>query len=162
MLVRTKFVLSPSPSPLFLILQLLSPPPLLPPPPPPLGTDSYSPVSASSYCLSYKWNVCMTVTFLMLLSSVCCVPAERGLGTVSPKQHPVKRSRDELRALWKKAINQQLLLIRMEKENARLRGTCFSLVFVIVRLVSITSLQMSGYTPMIPGQSMLSVMITFL
>ena len=81
---------------------------------------------------------------------------------MSPKQHPVKRSRDELRALWKKAINQQLLLIRMEKENARLRGTCFSVAFVIVLVVSITSLQMSGYTPMIPGQSMLSVMITFL
>lgn len=33
-----------------------------------------------------------------------------------------KRSREELRELWKKAINQQLILIRMEKENARLRG----------------------------------------
>ncbi|OXU18060.1 hypothetical protein TSAR_005564, partial [Trichomalopsis sarcophagae] len=32
-----------------------------------------------------------------------------------------KRSREELRELWKKAINQQLILIRMEKENARLR-----------------------------------------
>jgi TBC1 domain-containing protein 4 len=35
----------------------------------------------------------------------------------------IKRTKDELRALWKKAINQQLILIRMEKENARLRGT---------------------------------------
>ncbi|CAB0029485.1 unnamed protein product [Trichogramma brassicae] len=34
---------------------------------------------------------------------------------------PAKRSREELRAMWKKAINQQLILIRMEKENARLR-----------------------------------------
>ena len=33
-----------------------------------------------------------------------------------------KRSKEELRALWKKAINQQVILIRMEKENARLRG----------------------------------------
>ncbi|XP_058793503.1 TBC1 domain family member 1 isoform X2 [Phymastichus coffea] len=33
----------------------------------------------------------------------------------------VKRSKEELRDLWKKAINQQLILIRMEKENARLR-----------------------------------------
>lgn len=33
-----------------------------------------------------------------------------------------KRTKEELRELWKKAINQQLLLIRMEKENARLRG----------------------------------------
>ncbi|XP_063219531.1 TBC1 domain family member 1 isoform X2 [Bacillus rossius redtenbacheri] len=32
-----------------------------------------------------------------------------------------KREASELRALWRKAINQQLLLIRMEKENTRLR-----------------------------------------
>lgn len=32
------------------------------------------------------------------------------------------RSKQELRDLWKKAINQQLILIRMEKENAKLRG----------------------------------------
>ncbi len=29
------------------------------------------------------------------------------------------------RALWKKAIHQQILLIRMEKENQRLEGKCF-------------------------------------
>lgn len=29
----------------------------------------------------------------------------------------------DLRALWKKAINQQVLLIRMEKENAKLKGS---------------------------------------
>jgi hypothetical protein len=63
----------------------------------------------------------------MLVFSVCYVLAERGLGEVTPKQHPVKRDREELRALWKKAINQQLLLIRMEKENARLRGVCHRL-----------------------------------
>ncbi|KAK2579515.1 hypothetical protein KPH14_010819 [Odynerus spinipes] len=34
---------------------------------------------------------------------------------------PVRRTRQELRDLWKKAINQQLILIRMEKENARLK-----------------------------------------
>ncbi|XP_057334117.1 TBC1 domain family member 1 isoform X1 [Microplitis mediator] len=33
----------------------------------------------------------------------------------------VKRTREELRELWKKAINQQVILIRMEKENTRLR-----------------------------------------
>jgi hypothetical protein len=87
----------------------------------------------------------------MLLSSLCCVPTERGLVTVSPKQHPAKRSKDELRALWKKAINQQLLLIRMEKENATLRGTCFSLDHAIVHGVSSTLLQTSGYNPTIPG-----------
>ncbi|KAF7988366.1 hypothetical protein HCN44_000939 [Aphidius gifuensis] len=32
-----------------------------------------------------------------------------------------KRTRDELRELWKNAINQQVILIRMEKENTRLR-----------------------------------------
>ncbi|GAB1868963.1 TBC1 domain family member 1 [Camponotus japonicus] len=31
------------------------------------------------------------------------------------------RTKQELRDLWKKAINQQLILIRMEKENAKLR-----------------------------------------
>lgn len=35
---------------------------------------------------------------------------------------PIRRTKQELRDLWKKAINQQLILIRMEKENARLRG----------------------------------------
>ncbi|CAL1684382.1 unnamed protein product [Lasius platythorax] len=35
---------------------------------------------------------------------------------------PIKRkTKQELRDLWKKAINQQLILIRMEKENAKLR-----------------------------------------
>lgn len=33
-----------------------------------------------------------------------------------------RRTKQELRDLWKKAINQQLILIRMEKENAKLRG----------------------------------------
>ncbi|KAJ8688445.1 hypothetical protein QAD02_024240 [Eretmocerus hayati] len=32
-----------------------------------------------------------------------------------------KKTKEELRELWKKAINQQLILIRMEKENAKLR-----------------------------------------
>lgn len=32
-----------------------------------------------------------------------------------------KRTRDELRELWRNAINQQVILIRMEKENTRLR-----------------------------------------
>lgn len=36
----------------------------------------------------------------------------------------VKKKLDatDLRALWKKAINQQVLLIRMEKENEKLKG----------------------------------------
>lgn len=35
------------------------------------------------------------------------------------------RDKAELRSLWKKAINQQILLIRMEKENAKLYGNPF-------------------------------------
>lgn len=40
----------------------------------------------------------------------------------------MSRTRDkaELRLLWKKAINQQIILIRMEKENAKLYGKNFS------------------------------------
>ena len=34
-----------------------------------------------------------------------------------------KRSAKELRALWRKAIMEQILLIRMEKENNSLQGT---------------------------------------
>lgn len=41
----------------------------------------------------------------------------------TPQVPPKRRTKQELRDLWKKAINQQLILIRMEKENARLRGT---------------------------------------
>ncbi|XP_033323299.1 PTB_TBC1D1_like and TBC domain-containing protein plx isoform X1 [Megalopta genalis] len=39
----------------------------------------------------------------------------------SPQTPAKRRTKQELRDLWKKAINQQLILIRMEKENARLR-----------------------------------------
>ncbi|OAD60133.1 TBC1 domain family member 1 [Eufriesea mexicana] len=39
----------------------------------------------------------------------------------TPQAAPKRRTKQELRDLWKKAINQQLILIRMEKENARLR-----------------------------------------
>jgi len=42
------------------------------------------------------------------------------------------RTKQELRDLWKKAINQQLILIRMEKENAKLRGKIF---FYILKYV---------------------------
>ncbi|XP_026825677.1 TBC1 domain family member 1 isoform X2 [Ooceraea biroi] len=46
------------------------------------------------------------------------------VGVMKNLETPVKRERrtkQELRDLWKKAINQQLILIRMEKENAKLR-----------------------------------------
>ena len=39
-----------------------------------------------------------------------------------PENGTVKKSREELRELWRKAIMEQLLLIRMEKENSKLRG----------------------------------------
>ncbi|XP_076473410.1 PTB_TBC1D1_like and TBC domain-containing protein plx isoform X1 [Bombus vancouverensis nearcticus] len=39
----------------------------------------------------------------------------------SPQATATRRTKQELRDLWKKAINQQVILIRMEKENARLR-----------------------------------------
>ena len=42
-----------------------------------------------------------------------------GLDTENVKK---KLDADDLKALWKKAINQQVLLIRMEKENAKLKG----------------------------------------
>lgn len=44
------------------------------------------------------------------------------IGIKVPQTPPIRRTKQELRDLWKKAINQQLILIRMEKENARLRG----------------------------------------
>ncbi|CAG2056011.1 unnamed protein product [Timema podura] len=40
----------------------------------------------------------------------------------SPNMEPTKREKSELRALWRKAINQQVLLIRMEKQNAILKA----------------------------------------
>ena len=35
---------------------------------------------------------------------------------------PVKLSQQELRDLWKKAVLEVLLLIKMERENKKLRG----------------------------------------
>lgn len=34
-----------------------------------------------------------------------------------------KRTKEELRQLWKMAIDQTILLVRMEKENVKLKGT---------------------------------------
>ncbi|XP_056321410.1 TBC1 domain family member 4 isoform X3 [Danio aesculapii] len=47
-------------------------------------------------------------------------------GPQSPEQTSAgqKRSPADYRALWKKAIHQQILLIRMEKENQRLEASC--------------------------------------
>ncbi|XP_049824909.1 TBC1 domain family member 1 isoform X2 [Aethina tumida] len=38
------------------------------------------------------------------------------------KDPPKKKTKEELRALWRKSIHQAILLVRMEKENARLRA----------------------------------------
>ena len=51
--------------------------------------------------------------------------------------HDPGRTRENYRQLWVKAINQQILLIRMEKENKRLKGlhtSHFSFMFYYVRL----------------------------
>ncbi len=42
------------------------------------------------------------------------------LGAVPEERR--KRSGVELRALWRKAIHQQILLLRMERENQKLQG----------------------------------------
>lgn len=36
-----------------------------------------------------------------------------------------KRTKEELNILWKKSIYQAILLVRMEKENAKIRGKMF-------------------------------------
>lgn len=49
----------------------------------------------------------------------------------TPETIPKRRTKQELRDLWKKAINQQVILIRMEKENARLRGNILFNIFQV-------------------------------
>lgn len=41
-------------------------------------------------------------------------------------QGRTQRTRENYRMLWQKAIKQQIILIRMEKENKRLKGNLFS------------------------------------
>ncbi|KAI8508481.1 TBC1 domain member 4, partial [Branchiostoma belcheri] len=41
---------------------------------------------------------------------------------IRSEEKPRKRTREELRALWKKAIMEQILLIRMERENVNLKA----------------------------------------
>lgn len=70
----------------------------------------------------------VSVVALLSHSLFICVTCHYYAGIASAgeggemQERPAKRSKEELRALWKTAINQQVLLIRMEKENARLRG----------------------------------------
>ena len=51
--------------------------------------------------------------------------AEDGTELGQPKQ----KTSEELRALWRKAILETLLLIRMEKENLDLRGMTYFMCF---------------------------------
>jgi hypothetical protein len=43
-------------------------------------------------------------------------------GDDDPEKVEEKRKSKELKSLWKKAIHQQILLLRMEKENQKLEG----------------------------------------
>uniref|UniRef100_A0A7N4P0F5 TBC1 domain family member 4 n=1 Tax=Sarcophilus harrisii TaxID=9305 RepID=A0A7N4P0F5_SARHA len=43
-----------------------------------------------------------------------------------PEKVDGRRKSEELRSLWKKAIHQQILLLRMEKENQKLEEICFA------------------------------------
>lgn len=54
-----------------------------------------------------------------------------GLGPSPPPPAERKRDRHELRELWRKAINQQITLIRMEKENLRLQSKNAANIFFI-------------------------------
>ena len=47
---------------------------------------------------------------------------EVGEESFSEEGQPAKRSSEEIKALWKKAILETLLLIRMERENTNLLG----------------------------------------
>lgn len=49
-------------------------------------------------------------------------PGKSQLEDFEEKGEPRKRSKEELRELWKKSIHQAVLLVRMEKENARIKG----------------------------------------
>lgn len=43
-------------------------------------------------------------------------------GEDDPEKSEERKKAEELRSLWRKAIHQQILLLRMEKENQKLEG----------------------------------------
>lgn len=45
------------------------------------------------------------------------------------KMQQMQRSKEELRELWKRSIHQAILLIRMEKENAKIKGLYSNVFF---------------------------------
>lgn len=59
---------------------------------------------------------------LLPLSPHACDSNLDPLGHLLPAGERRKRTGAEYRALWKTAIHQQILLLRMEKENQRLEG----------------------------------------
>lgn len=59
---------------------------------------------------------------LLPLSPRTCTSSLDPLGRPLPAAQRPKRSGADYRALWKTAIHQQILLLRMEKENQRLEG----------------------------------------
>lgn len=46
------------------------------------------------------------------------------------KRERKMRSKEELKEMWKRAIHQAILLVRMEKENAKIKGGCESFTIV--------------------------------
>lgn len=46
-------------------------------------------------------------------------------GEEDPEKGEEKKKSKEFKSLWKKAIHQQILLLRMEKENQKLEGELF-------------------------------------
>uniref|UniRef100_A0A673I0B8 TBC1 domain family member 4 n=1 Tax=Sinocyclocheilus rhinocerous TaxID=307959 RepID=A0A673I0B8_9TELE len=77
-------------------------------------------------------RLCFSTKVLDFLVSICCFSDHmdgRELLPLSPRApqvsllSPEQGSPADYRALWKKAIHQQILLIRMEKENQRLEAS---------------------------------------
>lgn len=69
---------------------------------------------------------------LLPLSPRACDSSLDPLGHLLPPGERPKRTGADYRALWKTAIHQQILLLRMEKENQRLEGEL--LVVTIVHI----------------------------
>lgn len=59
---------------------------------------------------------------LLPLSPRACTSSLDALGRPLPAGQRPERTGADYRALWKTAIHQQILLLRMEKENQRLEG----------------------------------------
>ena len=58
------------------------------------------------------------------------------LGHLLPPAERPKRTAADYRTLWKTAIHQQILLLRMEKENQRLEGELLPLFLLLTRMTN--------------------------